>query len=92
MGEFAKASMSRGVANADVIIAIVSPSYIKSGNCGFEMDLAYKCNKPVIPLVYNVPFAEWPPKQIGTTVMMDQFVRDGGDVRTGFVWNCCAQG
>lgn len=28
MGEFAKASMKRGVENADVIIAVVSPSYV----------------------------------------------------------------
>jgi hypothetical protein len=81
MGEFAKASMRRGVENADVVIAIVSPSYIKSVNCGFEIDLAYKSNKTVIPLVYNVPFAEWPPEQIGTTAMQDQFATDGGDVK-----------
>ena len=81
MGEFAQASMQRGVENADVIIAVVSPSYIGSTNCGYEMELARASGKPVIPVVLNVPFQEWPPRQIGQTVMGDQFATAAGDVK-----------
>jgi hypothetical protein len=81
MGEFAQASMQRGVENADVIIAVVSPSYIGSTNCGYEMELARASGKPVIPVVLNVPFQDWPPRQIGQTVMSDQFATTAGDVK-----------
>jgi hypothetical protein len=81
MGEFAKASMQRGVENADVIIAVVSPAYINSVNCGYEMEVAHAMGKPVIPVVLNVPFSEWPPQQIGHSNMVDQFATDGGDVK-----------
>ena len=40
MGEWTRDSMESGVSNADVIIAVISPAYIKSKNCGFEMELA----------------------------------------------------
>lgn len=81
MGEFAQASMKRGVENADVIIAVVSPSYIGSTNCGYEMELARASGKPVIPVVLNVPFQEWPPRQIGQAIMGDQFATAAGDVK-----------
>jgi serine/threonine protein kinase len=81
MGEFAKASMQRGVQNADVIIAVVSPAYINSVNCGYEMEVAHAMGKPVIPVVLNVPFNEWPPKQIGQSPMINQFATDAGDVK-----------
>lgn len=81
MGEFARASMQRGVENADVIIAVVSPSYIASANCGYEMEMAHKYGKPVIPVVLNVPFQEWPPQQIGQTKMNEQFATAAGDVK-----------
>ena len=45
------------------------------------MELAYKCGKPVIPVVLNVPFHEWPPRQIGKTVLQDQFGTTAGDVK-----------
>jgi len=73
MGEWTRNSMESGVSGADVIIAIVSPGYIKSKNCGFEMELAAKHNKTIIPIMYNVPFAEWPPASIGETKMTSQF-------------------
>ena len=81
MGEFAQASMQRGVKNADVIIAVVSQAYIASTNCGYEMELAHANGKPVIPIVLNVPFQEWPPKQIGQTRMANQFATEAGDVK-----------
>jgi hypothetical protein len=81
MGEFAKASMQRGVQNADVIIAVVSPAYIKSDNCGYEMEVAHAMGKPVIPVVLDVPFNEWPPKRIGQSAMNDQFATEAGDVK-----------
>ena len=81
MGEFARASMQRGVENADVIIAVVSPSYIASANCGYEMGMAHKYGKLVIPVVLNVPFQEWPPQQIGQTKMNEQFATAAGDVK-----------
>ena len=34
MGEWTRASMEAGVGNADVILAVVSPAYAKSKNCG----------------------------------------------------------
>jgi serine/threonine protein kinase len=81
MGEFAKASMQRGVQNADVIIAVVSPAYIASINCGYEMALAHTLGKPVIPVVLDVPFSEWPPKQIGRSTMVSQFATEAGDLK-----------
>jgi hypothetical protein len=81
MGEFAKASMQRGVQNADVIIAVVSPAYIKSVNCGYEMALAHTLGKPVIPVVLDVPFNEWPPQRIGQSTMNNQFATEAGDLK-----------
>jgi hypothetical protein len=81
MGEFAKASMQRGVEGADVVIAVVSPAYIKSVNCGYEMELAQKLGKPIIPVVLGVPFSEWPPARIGQTAMVDQFATATGDMK-----------
>jgi serine/threonine protein kinase len=81
MGEFAQASMKRGVENADVVIAVVSPAYISSVNCGYEMALAASLGKPVIPIVLNVPFQEWPPQQIGQSTMTTQFATEAGDVK-----------
>lgn len=51
MGEFTQASMRNGVENADVVLAVVSPEYIKSVNCGIEMELAAQCGKTVIPIM-----------------------------------------
>lgn len=81
MGEWTRASMERGVAGADVIVAVVSPRYIKSANCGFEMELAAKLGKTVIPIMLGVPFAEWPPKKVGTTPMTGQFATASGDMK-----------
>ena len=79
MGEWTRASMEAGVSNAEVIIAVVSPSYVKSKNCGFEMDLANKYGKTIIPIMFGVPFSEWPPAVIGVTPMSNQF----NDPKTG---------
>lgn len=79
MGEWTRDSMVKGVANADVIIAVVSPQYVKSKNCGFEMSLAAKYNKTIIPIKLGVPFDEWPPRRIGETPMTNQFA----DPKTG---------
>lgn len=81
MGEFAQASMQRGVKNADVVIAIVSPSYLASTNCGYEMELAAKLRKPIVPIVLGVPFAEWPPTRVGSTTVTDQFATSSGDLK-----------
>lgn len=64
-----------------LITLFLSKRYIKSPNCGYEMDLAHKCGTPVIPVVLNVPFQEWPPRKIGKTVLHDQFGTTGGDVK-----------
>lgn len=37
MGEWAVESMRRGVCGADIVIAVVSPAYLQSINCGIEM-------------------------------------------------------
>ena len=57
MGAWARASMDRGVAGADVIIVVVSPKYTQSKNCGFEMELADKHKKEIIPIVLGLPVA-----------------------------------
>lgn len=56
MGEWTGASMEAGVRGTDVIVAVVSPDYIKSKNCGFEnlMELAAKLVRTVIPIMYVV--------------------------------------
>lgn len=69
MGEWTFASMERGVSTADVVIAVVSPAYILSKNCGLEMAFAATHGKPVIPINLGVPFASWPPARVGTTAM-----------------------
>lgn len=81
MGEFAQASMQRGVKNADVVIAVVSPSYLASTNCGYEMELAAKLRKPIVPIVLGVPFSEWPPTRVGSTEVTDQFATSSGDLK-----------
>lgn len=82
MGEWTRESMKAGVAGADVVIAIVSPEYVKSKNCGFEMDLAAELKKTVVPVKLGVPFSEWPPQVIGTTTMKNQFADpETGDMK-----------
>ena len=71
--------MRRGVADADFVLAVVSPSYIKSKNCGCEMAFAHEFNTAVVPIVLGVPFAEWPPTRIGQTDMDHQFATKSGD-------------
>ena len=74
IGEWTRASMDKGVAGADVVIAVVSPQYVKSKNCGFEMDLCDKHNTPVIPVVLGLPFADWCAlKKVGDTELTTQF-------------------
>jgi len=74
MGEWTRESMDKGVAGADVVIAVVSPKYVRSKNCGFEMELADKHRKPVIPVVLGLPFAEWCTlKKVGDTELTTQF-------------------
>lgn len=72
MGEWCKDSMRKGVAGCDVVIACISPAYIKSKNCGLEMDLCRELGKPVIPIKLGVPFTEWPPKEIGGIQLTNQ--------------------
>jgi hypothetical protein len=45
----------------------------KSKNCGFEMALCHRFKKNLIPLMFGIPFSEWPPAKIGQTEMKDQF-------------------
>ena len=82
MGEWADASMENGVANADVVIAVVSREYVASKNCGYEMDLCAKYNKPVIPLMLGLPFQEWCDlTMVGETKLTNQFHNSGtGDM------------
>jgi len=49
--------MERGVAGADVAIAVISPKYIQSNNCGFEMELAELHGKEVVLIVFGLPFS-----------------------------------
>ena len=66
--------MELGVANADVIIAVVSPQYVESKNCGFELELANKHQKEVIPVVLGLPFDDWLGlKKVGETELKTQF-------------------
>jgi len=81
MGEWAVASMQRGVAGADVVVAVVSPEYVKSINCGKEMGFAADTGTTVLPIVLNIPFAEWPPRMIGQTEMKEQFRAASGDCK-----------
>ena len=74
MTDWARASMDRGVSNADVVIAVVSPKYTQSKNCGFEIELCDKHQKEVIPLVLGLPFDDWCGlKKIGETELKTQF-------------------
>jgi len=73
MGDWTRASMRQGVADADVIIAVLSPQYVNSKNCGVEMGLAAEMGKTVIPLRFGLPLEEWPPLMIGETTMTGQF-------------------
>eukprot|EP00041_Stephanoeca_diplocostata_P036739 m.1352541 g.1352541 ORF g.1352541 m.1352541 type:complete len:2329 (-) comp24925_c2_seq3:262-7248(-) len=82
MGVWARDSMRRGVEECDVVIAVVSPAYIQSKNCGFEMAVAMQSNKDIVPLVLGVPFSAWPPASIGGEVMTTQFADSAtGDVK-----------
>jgi len=81
MGEWAVDSMQRGVDGADMVIAVVSPSYIQSQNCGREMAMAAATGTPVLPVVLGVPFPDWPPAVIGVTPMSDQFMAANGDLK-----------
>lgn len=81
MGEWAVESMQRGVQGADVVVAVVSPSYIQSVNCGKEMDMAARSHTPVLPIVLGVPFSEWPPRRVGGVQMQEQFASSNGDIK-----------
>ena len=81
IGEWTRASMEAGVRGSEVIIAVVSPQYIKSKNCGFEMELSAQFNKTIIPIMFGIPFAEWPPKKIGQTPVTTQFATPNGDMK-----------
>ena len=82
MGEWTRLSMNKGVEGSDVIVSVVSPKYIQSINCGFEMELAAKYEKVLIPLMLGVPFSEWPPTVIGETPMTSQFKDEStGDMK-----------
>ena len=82
MGEWTRDSMEKGVEGADVVIAVVSPSFAASANCGFEMQLAERLGKPIIPIKLGVPFGEWPPVKVGDTPMTTQFENtETGDVK-----------
>ena len=74
MGAWARASMDRGVAGADVVIAVLSRKYTQSENCGFEMELADLHDKEVIPVVLGLPFDDWCDlKKVGKTELKTQF-------------------
>lgn len=81
MGEWTRASMEKGVSGSEIVVAVVSPSYVKSRNCGFEMGLCHTYKKTMIPLKINIPFSSWPPQKIGDTEMIDQFRSATGDMR-----------
>ena len=82
MGEWTRESMQKGVSGADVVIAVVSPAYIKSKNCGYEMALAAEKGKAIIPIMLGVPFNEWPPHQVGEAAMTNQFADpETGDMK-----------
>ena len=74
MMDWPRLSMDRGVARADVVLAVVSPKYTQSKNCGFEMGLAHRHGKEVIPLILGLPFDDWKAlKKIGNTELKSQF-------------------
>ena len=79
MGEWTRASLRKGIADADVVIAVVSPQYVKSKNCGVEMQISFELGKTIIPIRLGVPSDDWPPTKIGGTAMADQFA----DPQTG---------
>jgi len=81
MGEWVRDSMERGVQSADVVLAVVSPAYIQSNHCGLEMHFVASTGTKVVPIMYGVPYAEWPPKQIGQTPMQEQFATANGDIK-----------
>ena len=72
-GETTRDSIEHGVYSADLVIAVVSPAYIKSEDCGFEMKLAAKHGRPIVPLVLGVPLKSWPPETVGGVRMTSQF-------------------
>lgn len=74
MSEWMRHSMQRGIREADVVIAVLSPSYVESKSCGYEMACAAELGKPVIPICLGLPLSQWPPSIVGDTVMTSQFV------------------
>ena len=65
--------MERGVRGCDIMIAVVSPRYVKSRNCGREMAFCHQYRKTLIPLMMGISPAEWPPTHVGNVEMKDQF-------------------
>eukprot|EP00041_Stephanoeca_diplocostata_P011027 m.177904 g.177904 ORF g.177904 m.177904 type:complete len:1986 (+) comp18385_c0_seq1:286-6243(+) len=72
MQEWAHASIERGIRRSDFVLAVVSPAYIQSPNCGFEMATAAEYKKKVIPLLYRLPYNEFPPAYVGGTKLQNQ--------------------
>lgn len=68
-----KQSAHDAVFSSEVIVAVVSSHYVKSDNCGFEMELAQTYGKTIIPLCFDFPFDQWPPVKIGNVEMISQF-------------------
>ena len=69
---WARQSMEHGVQDADVVVAVMSPEYLESKNCGFELACASRFGIPVIPIKFGIPFEEWPPTKVGDTTLFDQ--------------------
>jgi hypothetical protein len=58
MGNDLKESMRDGIANSRCVVILLSPNYIKSRNCRFEMDEALKANIPIIVCMVCDPDTE----------------------------------
>ena len=68
-GVWSLAGMEKMVAKCDVVLALVSPAFVKSKKCGYTLHTSADLNTPVLPILIS-PVQSWPPEVVGESEMV----------------------
>lgn len=63
----------KAIRETDVVLAIVSPEFTKSRQCGAEMAIANAYSKPVVSVTHRLNAKRYPPQLVGDTIITTQF-------------------
>lgn len=56
--------MDEAMAKADVVVVAISPAFLRSNECGHNVNVAWSSNTPVL-CVLLAPIPQWPPERVG---------------------------